>query len=447
MSGKRRWILRCTWGRGVAPGCVGYWVEGVPYNGFADGPPWQSFGGRVTERTWLPVTDAEVHRWCDAAVAYATETVSAGDALWEAQVRVGRRRLARRLPVIGRRLAHRLRRAEEACAARTAAAEAAYAAVREEIEARIAEAEEETRAAREREEARAEAARRALRAEWDRWKKQQADAAVAADLRVWTWEHSADVFRVLPYDADRRAQRPLTARELAKILVVLGGRGCGRVEWEPAARRPAEEVVGAEAFWAWWWNLVRVTVNTQAMKAARREIVSTAVRVGAALDAAGRPGIRTYTANSYDSVRGWRLTLHWPTHVPPPKVTPPTRRWAPSNHRWWYGSYEAKPFGSSTLVLTLENWSPGGVGFATETTETIYHQHKRKKWLRSTPEEKARFLLDDKVRSSGDWRNKDLDFRLADYADASEFVPFVRALSDMMTSALLDTARRHGVTL
>ncbi|MFI9150549.1 hypothetical protein [Streptomyces sp. NPDC053367] len=449
MSDERRWILRCTWpvGRGAGTACVGYWVDGEPYAGFADGPPWQSFEGRVTDRTRLRVTDTEVVRWRDAMLAYATETVSAADMLWEAHMRAHRRWWARKLPLIGRRIAHRLRRTEDACTARLAAADAVYAEVRAEIEARIAAVKEEARAAREREQARAEAGRLALRAEWDRWKKRQADAARAADLRVWTWEHDAEVFRVLAHDAGRHAQAPLSARELARLVVVLGGRGCRRVEWEAAARRPAEEVIGAEAFGPWWWALVRVTVNTQALRVAERDIVATTVRVGAALDAAGRPGIGTYTATSYDSVRGWPLTLRRPTHVPPPRVTPPTRRWAPDRHRWWYGSYEAGLRDSGTLVLTMADRAPGSVGFAVETTETVYHQHKRKKWLRQTPERKARSLLDDKVRSIGDWRNEDFDFRLSDYAAASEFVPFVQALADMVTSALLDTARRHGVSV
>ncbi|MGW6912845.1 hypothetical protein ACWGB8_03320 [Kitasatospora sp. NPDC054939] len=278
----------------------------------------------------------------------------------------------------------------------------------------------------------------------DRWKARWADVSRAADLRAWTWEYAGHTLLVLRHDARLHGQPALTAREVAKILVVLAGRGCTRVEWGEDARRPAEEVVGAGEFSAWWRDVLSATVNTRTLQAAEQEIVSTTERVGAALHAAGSPGIRTFTVNYHDSVSGWRLVLDWPRHVAPPSVELPVLPWAPAGDQWWYGNYDGHARAYETLTLT-PGWSPpGSVGFAEVWTETVYYSHQRKKWASHTPAWFARSLLRDEISHPGPGHGDDFTFRLAEHTDAREFVPFVVALAGMVTTALLDVARDHG---
>lgn len=448
---QRRVVMRCTWPGETqsVPEHVVYWIEGESLPGFPGTPPWDSFHGRTADRLRVPATADEVGRWRDAVAAYVREVESAADGLQDVRAEVGRRRRrpAGRLAVIRRRLAERLERAEESYTARTAAAERAYRPVRQEVEALVAVAKEEERAARERKWAREEAERLARVAARDRWKARWADVARAADLRVWSWEYAGQTLLVLRHDALLHRQPALTAREVAKILVVLAGRGCTRVEWGEDARRPAEEVVGPGGFSAWWRDVLSATVNTRTLRAAEQEIVSTTERVGAALHTAGSPGIRTFTVNGHDSVRGWRLALDWPRHVAPPSVELPVLPWAPAGDRWRYGNYDGSPRGYGTLTLT-PGWSPpGSVGFAEVWTETIYYSHKRKKWASHTPAWFAWALLRDEISHPGPGHGDDFTFRLAEHADAREFVPFVVALAGMVTTALLDTARHHGAAL
>ncbi|MEV8100751.1 hypothetical protein AB0P35_42055, partial [Kitasatospora sp. NPDC085879] len=432
MSEQRWTVMKCTW-RAAAlevPKCLVYWIEDEPWPGVVrGGEPWRSFEGRTTDRVRVPATAGEVDSWRDAAVAYIAEAEAAADEVRQVRARGERQQRARRLPVVRARLAGRRRRAEEAYAARMAAATAAYRPVLEEIDARIAVVREEERTARERAAARAEAERLARYAVFQEWKKQQADAAQAADLRLWSWEHETDVLRVLPYDADRHTQAPLTARELAKLLVVLDGSGSTRAAWEPAARRRVEEVVGAGAFPLWWRGLLCTTVNARAREAAEQEIVATAERVGAALLAAGKPGIETYNAGNSEFVHGWRVVLDWPTHVPPPVVTLPPLPWASRGDRWWYRSYGDTPRDYSTLTLTTVWWPPGSVGFAEVGTEIVYHSFTRKRWNTITAALFAHLLLNDEISHRGPGQPKDLTLRIGEHADARQFVPFVAALA------------------
>ncbi|MFF5705201.1 hypothetical protein ACFY7H_22265 [Streptomyces sp. NPDC012794] len=317
--------------------------------------------------------------------------------------------------------------------------------MRQEVEVLVAVAKEEERAAREQEWAREEGERLARVAARDRWEARWANVARAADLRVWTWEYAGHTLLVLRHDARLHRQPALTARELAKIVVVLAGRGCTGAEWAQDARRPAEEVVGPAEFSAWWRDVLSATVNARTLQAAEQEIVFTTEQVGTALHTAGSPGIRTFTVNGYNSVSGWRLTLDWPRHVTPPSVELPVLPWAPAGDRWWNRNYDGRPHDYKTLTLTLGSSPPGSVGFAEEWTETIYYTHKRRKWVSHTPAWFARTLLTDEIRHPGPGgHDTDYTFRLAEHADAREFVPFVAALADMVTTALLEVARQHG---
>ncbi|WP_395298255.1 hypothetical protein ACF9IK_35945 [Kitasatospora hibisci] len=392
----------------------------------------------------MPATAGEVNRWRDAAVAYIAEAEAAADEVRRALAGGGRRSSARRVPVVRARLARRRLRAEEAYTARMAAAAAAYRPVVEEIEVRVAVVREEERVARERAAARAEAERLTRYAEFQEWTKRRTDAAQAADLRLWSWEHEPDVLRVLLHDANRHTQAPLTARELAKILVVLAGRGPLRVAWEPAARRRVEEVTGVGTFPLWWRALLGTTVNAQAREAAEQEIVATAERVVAALVAAGEPGIQSYSAGTSESVRGWRVLLDWPTHVPPPVVTLPPMPWANRGDRWWYRSYGDTPSDYGTLTLTIAGWLPGSVGFTEVRTEIVYHGFTRQRWSTVTAALFAHLLLDDEIRHRGPGQPAYFTLRIGEHAEARRFVPFVTALAAMVTTALLDLARDNG---
>ncbi|MFC5891010.1 hypothetical protein [Kitasatospora aburaviensis] len=393
----------------------------------------------------MPASAVEVDGWRDAAVAYIAEAEAAADEVREVRARGSRRQLARRVPVVRARLAARRRSAEVAYASRMAAAAAAYRPVLEEIDVRIATVREEERVARQRAAARAETERLARYAEFQEWTKRRTDAAQAADLRLWTWEHEPDVLRVLLHDVNRHAQPPLTARELAKITVVLAGRGSARVTWEPAARRRVEEEIAVGTFALWWRGLLDTTVNARAREAAEQEIVTTAERVGAALAAAGEPGVAAYSAGNSDFVRGWRVLLDWPTHVPPPVFTPPPLPWASSGDRWWYRSYGDTPGDYSTLTLRIAGWLPGSVGFAEVGTEIVYHTFTRRRWSTVTAALFARLLLDDEISHRGPGQPEYFTLRVGEHAQARHFVPFVTALAAMVTTALLDLARDNGV--
>ncbi|MFD9594019.1 hypothetical protein ACFWA9_14840 [Kitasatospora sp. NPDC059973] len=449
MSEQRRSVLRYTW-RGserVATKVVAYGVEGEPLPGRPGVPPWEAVGGRTTDRVRLTVTDDEVRRWQDALAAYVRAVDSASARLREVWAKVSRRGALRRVPGARRRGAVRLGRAEEVYTADLAAATRAYRPVRQEVEARVAVAREEERAVRARERDRAEAARLAHIAALRQWKQRWTDLARAADLRTWTWRYEGQALLVLPQDAGRPGQPALTAREVAKLLVVLAGRGCTRVEWEREARRSVEEIVGPGQFPAWWRDVLSATVNTRPREAAEQEITSTAERLGAALDTAGRPGMRVFTVGSQQSVSGWHLALDRPPRLARPGVELPVVPSEPANRGWILWNYDGRVLPYDTLTLTLDRWRRDPVGFAEVRKETIYSTFTRSVWYRRTPAQFARSFLDDEARHYSPWHENDLSFRLADHADAREFVPYVMALAGMVTSALLAVAQHHGVAL
>ncbi|MEU8512932.1 hypothetical protein AB0C76_15285 [Kitasatospora sp. NPDC048722] len=410
--------------------------------------PWRSFGDRTAHSVQVMTTPGEVDTWRDAAVAYIAETEAAADELWQAMARwAPRRRLARRLPGAGARRARRRRSAEDAYAARMAAAAAAYRPVLEQIEARTAIVQEEERVARERAAAREKADRAVRYAVFQEWSKRQAAAVQAADLRLLAWEFDADVLRVMVHDVAIHTQSPLTARELAKVLIVLHGRGCNRVAWEPAARRRVEETAGAGTFPTWWRDLLCATVNARARHAAEQEIVATAERVGRALLHAGNPGMETYSAGSSEFVTGWPVVLDWPEHLPPPAVTPPPLPWANPADRWRLRSYDGRPSDHRTLTLTVGGWPPDSVRFAELGTEIVYQGFTRQRWRTVTPALFARILLDDEMTHRGPGYPKEFTLRIAEHADPRQFVPFVTALAGTVTTALLDVACRNDTPL
>ncbi|MFD5463032.1 hypothetical protein ACFWIQ_09425 [Kitasatospora sp. NPDC127059] len=445
MSEQHRAVAKYTWHgpSSAAPECLVYWVEGeLMPDGARRQEPWRSFGDRTAHSVQVMVTPGEVDIWRDAAVAYIAETEAAADELWQAMARwAPRRRLTRA------RRARRRRSAEEAYAARMAAAAAAYRPVLEQIEARTAIVREEERVARERAAAREKADRAVRYAVFQEWSKRRAAAVQAADLRLLAWEFDADVLRVMVHDIASHTQSPLTARELAKVLVVLHGRRCGRVAWEPAARRRVEETAGAGTFPTWWRDLLCATVNARARHAAEQEIVATAERVGGALLAAGNPGMETYSAGSSESVTGWPVVLDWPEDLLPPTVTPPPLPWANPADRWRLRSYNGRPSVRRTLTLTVGGWPPDSVRFAELGTEIVYHSFTRQRWRTVTPALFARVLLDDEMTHRGPGYPKEFTLRIAEHADPRQFVPFVTALAGTVTTALLDVACRNDTPL
>ncbi|WP_405008546.1 hypothetical protein OHV13_34465 [Kitasatospora purpeofusca] len=396
------------------------------------------------------MTDDEVARWQGAVAAYVSEAESAADELRLFLAEVRRRGRLGRLLVTRRWLAVRLGRAEELYAVRMAAAEHAYRPVLREVESYVVAMREERRAAGVRERDREEAKRLARVASLERWKKWWASVAQAADLRVWSWEYEGYTLYLVRHDVFRHGRAPLTARELAGILVVLARRGCTRVEWEEGVRRLVEDVVGPGMFSVWWRNVLSATVNTRAREAAEREIVSTAEHVGAALVKAGRPGLETFTVNYQDSVSGWHLALNWPQHLAQPRVDLPALPWASKYDRWRFGNYDGTVSRFDMLTLTV-GWSPPNtVDFTQVQTVPVYYSHTRKRWDSQDAAWFAQMLLWDKVSHPGPGgfaSGKDFTFSLAEHADAREFVPYVVALADMVTSALLDVACRHGAAL
>ncbi|MGI5215336.1 hypothetical protein [Plantactinospora sp. CA-290183] len=399
----------------------------------------------------LPVTDGELRRWNEAAEASLRELAGAEGDLSRVRDLARTWRHIRMVPLAGARLRRRERLGEERFRQRFRAVAAAYLPVRREVEERLAQRHAERQEKLRRGRERAEASRRAYQASFDAYWARFERFDAAARLPLWSYEVRDGTAYVSV------APSPTSAVDATELAGTLLG---GPVEWAEAARRAAEQTVGAGEFDSWWRRVDGRVRNQRARDEAVALVVEAIDGTCRALEAAGRPDLVAITGDSSprQSVLGWQVGFDCSalTVAPPVVPPPPLPLHQDSGGRWWYRTFDkdhGRPgHGSAVRDVVLAAgrprggptgqpyWFPDGYRVAETRTDgyTDYTRHRRR-WEFESPQRFAAVLFEDEVRywSSTSSHRGTYSFRLAEFADPAEFGPFVRVVARVVADGFL----------
>ncbi|RKT02431.1 hypothetical protein BX286_0332 [Streptomyces sp. 3211.6] len=380
MALKISWLNRTAARAGLA---VAYWFPEEA--GGTEPPVLDGLGTSRLSRTGVRVDGdpRELAAWNAAALVYLRELLPAVEELErvEDRVRPWRRRL------VGRRWAQAAYgRAEEAFLDRMGPAAAAYRPVREAVERRIAEQEAQ----------RAEAGRRAYREQQRRLEEAR------ARFEEWEWRQAA-------------ADRPLPGGSTPRELAVRG-------ETPPAWPAELRETVGdVDA----WWRRVHASVrNGRAREEAVRTVVEAITAAGAALEAAGRPGISAVKDRPHETRHGWWVHFDW-SGLPEPTWlrTPPGM---PTGHLY-AGQWRDNDFHPARMLLV-----PGpAYGLSLVSSESVANgMATLYKWRDWESDRFARALVPDRLAHHTSHTSEvAVRLPLADHADPAVYVPYAETVA------------------
>ncbi len=365
---------------------------------FTDEPDWRTghvrkaLGDTVSRHPVNPPATAdEITGWAAAATAYVDEVAAAKAELGRTDARTLR---WRRTPLVRRWARARFDRATASFVDRVRAATALYQPVRDVIDGRLAEQEV------------------ARRRGSEEQRRRRARAWSVAEGRFQAWRRRQAV-------ADRELPGGRTPRQLAADDVT-------PTAWPP-------EVVAAVGDVDTWWAGVRASVaNTRARESAVRQVVEAITATTAALDDAGRPGIRWIQDEPRDAVEGWWVEFSW-SGLPgvqrlkrPPDV--------PVDHLW-RGDWHYDLHLPDRRVLTPGR--RGGYEFASVTSTEIGNATRRCSWSTRGVREFADTLFPDRVsyHQPYGYDAEDVAIPMTDHADPADFVPYVEAVAQRAVAA------------